>query len=138
MKAHVADYVEYRVSRSEEAFRVARRALEEGDLHEAVGRLYYACFHLVSALLLLDGHTSAKHKGIWTLLDLHWVKPRRLPREMGRFFHRLYRRRQDADYADRVHFNRDEVEEWFKEAQSFAGQLGLEIHNGLSRVRNEE
>lgn len=71
MSSGVHDYVTYRVSRSEEAFRVARRAFEEGDLHEAVGRLYYACFHLVSALLLLEGHSSGKHKGIWTLFDLH-------------------------------------------------------------------
>lgn len=114
---------------------MARRAFEEGDLHEAVGRLYYACFHLVSALLLLEGHSSGTHKGVWTLFDLHWVRTERFPREMGRFFHRLYRRRQDADYADQVQFASDQVEAWLQQAQSFSERLSKEIRDGLSGLQ---
>ena len=96
-------------------------------LHEAVGRLYYSCFHLVSALLLAEGLSSRRHGGVWTQFDIHWVKTERLPREMGRFFHRLYRRRQDADYADRVTFQRSELEAWFEEARVFTDRVSAEI-----------
>jgi len=111
-------------------------ALAEDDLHEAVGRLYYACFYLVSSLLLLEGHTSSKHKGIWTLFDLHCIRTERFPREMGRFLHRLYRRRQDADYSDQVQFEHDEVKDWFEESRLFCVRLRDEIEKGLAGTDN--
>ncbi len=137
MSSDMHEYVRYRVSRSEEAFRVAQRALQEDNLHEAVGRLYYSCFHLVSALLLVEGRSSKRHGGIWTLFDIHWVKAERLPKEMGRFFHRLYRRRQDADYADNVTFRCIEVAGWFQEASSFIDLLRGQIDTLLEADQQE-
>lgn len=57
---------------------------------------------------------------------------------MGRFFHRLYRRRQDADYADQVQFSSDQVEAWLQEAQSFSERLSKEIRDGLSGLQRGE
>ena len=132
MNRETLDYVRYRAARAEEALHVARRALDDGALHETVGRMYYACFYCVSALLLTEGHTSGRHNGVWTLFDLHWINTGRLPKEMGRFFHRLFRNRQDADCADMTTFDRADVEAWLHEAQEFitavSNQIEKQIH----------
>lgn len=127
MSGELSDYVRYRIERSNEAFRVGERALTEDDLHEAVGRLYYACFHLVSALLLLEGYTSKKHRGTWTLFDVHWIKTDRLSKSFGRYYHLLYGHRQDADYADQITFERRDVERWYEDGKKFRDALSSEI-----------
>lgn len=110
MNSRDAEYIRYRIERAREALRVASRALEDGNLHEAVSRLYYVCFHAVSALLLTEGKTAVKHRGVWTLFDQHWINTGRLPKTMGRLYHRFFKNRQDADYGDMVVFERNEVE----------------------------
>jgi uncharacterized protein (UPF0332 family) len=69
MKGETPEYIRYRLARSNEALSAARLMLESGLLYDAVNRLYYACFYAVSALLLTEGLSSAKHKGstrYWT------------------------------------------------------------------------
>jgi len=67
--------IAYRVARAEESLDEARLLLDAGHLNTAVNRLYYACFYAVSALLMSEGHGSAKHSGIRSLFDAHWVNP---------------------------------------------------------------
>ena len=121
------DDVRYRIARSQEALRVGEGASHYGELHEAVGRLYYACFHLVSALPSIEGHRASTHRGISTLFDLHWIKPGRLPLEFGQYHHRIHERRQEADYAMRVTFTLEEVEDWFAFGREFLAALQAEI-----------
>lgn len=137
MRPELVEYVRYRMARANQALRVAKRALEDGDLHETVSRLYYACFYLVSALLLTEGVSAAKHKGIWTLFDQRWINTGRLPKEMGRLYHRLFKNRQTADYSDLVVFSREEVESWFQEATVFMTTISKHIEEQL-RERQKE
>jgi uncharacterized protein (UPF0332 family) len=131
MRTEYRDYVRYRIERAEQALRVARRAVDAGDLHEAVGRLYYVCFHAVCALLLTEGKTATKHQGVWTLFDQTWVKTDRLPREMGRLYHRFFRNRQEADYAEQVVFQPEEVALWLRQATEFLDSIRGETEKQL-------
>ena len=133
MTSDPRDYVRYRVERSEEALRAATRAFDEDDLSEAVGRLYYSCFHLVTALLYTKRLSPTRHGGVWSMFDLNWMAPGRLPREMGRFFHSLYKRRHHADYGDFVVFERSDVQAWFGQAKDFSERISSEIEEYLSR-----
>ncbi len=131
MSGDIRELVRYRVERSREAFCVGERALLDGNFHEAVGRLYYACFHLVSALLLIEGHSSGKHRGVLTLFDIHWVNTGRMPSEFERYLHRIYRRRQDADYVDWVVFELPDVELWYSDGREFMSAVDTQIERLL-------
>jgi uncharacterized protein (UPF0332 family) len=135
MKPEIRAYVRYRLSRAQETLEVARDAFSRGHLHESVSRLYYACFYVVSALLLTDGLRATKHRGIRSLFLQHWVKRGRLPAAMGRFFTHLFDNRQEADYSDLVVFQRAQVEAWITEAERFIGEISSQVEE---RLRLEE
>lgn len=132
MKPESMEYVRYRISRAETTLRLAKLALDNDFLYDAINRLYYACFFAVSALLLAEGHSSSKHKGVQSLFSQHWIRTEKLPASMGRFFHRLYEHRQQSDYTDLTTFDRSDVERWWNEARAFIESISAEIRKLLS------
>ncbi|MEW6359986.1 MAG: HEPN domain-containing protein [Planctomycetota bacterium] len=103
--------------------REAELLLKNGHLHASVNRLYYACFYAVSALLLTERQASASHSGVRALFDQRWIKTGRLPRIMGRCYHRLFDMRQKSDYADLAAFHKEDVQAWLQEAKEFVGEV---------------
>jgi len=61
------ELITYRCLRSEETLNEAKLLFDAGYYNAAVNRLYYACFYIVSALLLTEGMSSAKHSGVKAL-----------------------------------------------------------------------
>ncbi len=109
MKPETIAYIRYRMAGAEETLQAAKLLFEGGHLPDAVSRLYYACFYMVSALLWTEKLSSSKHTGIRSLFARHWIKTGRLPAELGRFYHHLFEFRHQADYG-RVTFKREDVE----------------------------
>ena len=130
MKPEERDYLEYRMTRAAESLEVARLALENNHLQDAVNRLYYGCFYMVTALLQTKGLASGKHSGVRALFNQNWIKTGALPHAMGRFYQEIFERRQEGDYADLVAFNRDDVIAWMRTAEEFTGAIAalVEAH----------
>ena len=78
--------------------------------NSAVNRMYYACFHMVSALLILHGIEVKSHMGVRQAFGLHFVKTGILGPDCGRIFSKIYDKRQSSDYDDFREFTREEVE----------------------------
>lgn len=131
MKPETQELVRHRVERANETMEVARWALDNDHLIDAVNRLYYACFYAVSALLLAEGLSSSKHTGVLSLFIRHWTNTGRLPVELSRFYKDLFKHRQQGDYHDLVIFQHDEVEAWFEEAAAFVARISEEIEKML-------
>jgi uncharacterized protein (UPF0332 family) len=51
MNPEQRDYLNHRMVRAAESLEVARLAFENNHLQDAVNRMYFACFYMVSALL---------------------------------------------------------------------------------------
>ncbi len=117
---------------------MAKLALNNDFLYDTVNRLYYACFFAVSALLLTEGRSSSKHKGVQSLFSLHWIHTGKLPSSMGRFFHRIYEHRQKSDYTDLVTFERSDVESWCEETNVFVARISDEIDKLLPAASEED
>ena len=64
----------------------------------AAGRLYYAVFHAVSALLVHDKIRIKSHKGAYTMFCLHYVNTGKVPREYGNRYRQLEIMREESDY----------------------------------------
>lgn len=119
MKREDVLYIEYRLRRGRDTLDEAAELLRAGYLYGAVNRLYYACFHAVSALLFAEGQVSSKHSGVRSLFNQHWIRTGRLSPEMGQLYRSLFDLRQDSDYGAIVSFERLDVEHWFDDASHF-------------------
>ena len=61
-------------------------------------RLYYACFHAVSALLIEYGYAFKSHEGLVNLFGMHFVRTNLVDIELGRFLSQLQSMREKGDY----------------------------------------
>jgi len=108
-----------RLERADEALTEAKIMLEHRHGNAAVNRLYYACFYVVSALLLTQGLHSPKHSGVRSLFNRYWVKTGLISSRLADIYNWLFDHRQKGDYGDFVRFQPDEVTPWVDEAKAF-------------------
>lgn len=89
-----------KVRRSRETWVEAKGIIANGYWYAAANRLYYACYYMVSALLLKQGVSANTHGGIIGLFGLHFVKSGIVSHEMGKLYSHLFELRQLGDYDD--------------------------------------
>jgi uncharacterized protein (UPF0332 family) len=92
--------VEHRLRTAEQAFQ-AVLALRQLDLRlDALSRLYFAAFHWMKALLSWENVEAKSHRGVHTLVGLHFIVPGRLEPAHQQTFSRLETWRDKADYQE--------------------------------------
>ena len=111
--------IHYRLGRAQESLDEARLLADAGRWTACVNRLYYSCFYAVSALLVRDGLASSRHTGVRSLLNRHYVRTGKVPRELARVYNDLFERRQEGDYVDFVRFQADQVRPWIPQTEAF-------------------
>jgi uncharacterized protein len=111
--------IHYRLCRAQESLDDARLLAEANRWNACVNRLYYSCFYAVSALLVRDGLSSSRHTGVRSLLNRHYVRTGKVPRDLARVYNDLFERRQEGDYADFVRFQADQVRPWILQTEVF-------------------
>ena len=118
-----ADYIEYRIGRSEEAFKDAKLLAGNESWNSCVNRLYYACFYVVSGLLLDIDIQPKTHKGIKINFLMHFVKTEKIDKNLGKFYTNLHDWRGEGDYADYVDFNKTMVFPLIAETEIFINTI---------------
>jgi len=98
-----------KVRRSQETWVETKGIMESKYWYAAANRMYYACFYMVSALLLKDGFVSHTHNGAISLFGLHFVKTGIVSSELGKFYSQLFELRQTGDYDDWKVVGEDDV-----------------------------
>ncbi len=106
--------------------------IDDNRLLSAVNRLYYATFYAIQALLLTKNLSSAKHSGVRSLFQQKFVKEGIIQKELGHFYNQLFKNRQKSDYEDYVHFDKEQVNEWYIRAVNFIKVLSSTIEEYLS------
>ncbi len=123
------DLIKYRREKAAKTLEDASTLFDTGSFFSTVNRIYYALFYEVTALLLTRNLSSAKHSGIRSMFNEHFVKTGIVDVEIGKFFSRMFDFRQKGDYADFIEFKEAEVKEWLKAAQEYLKQLEQIITN---------
>ncbi len=90
----------HRLARSREALAEGEQLLRSGASMGAVNRFYYAAFHAARSLLALREVDSARHSGVISLFQTHFVKTELLSPDVAKALPRSFEKRQNADYAD--------------------------------------
>ena len=101
--------VNYRRQKSHESLKEAKEVIKLGFWSLAGNRLYYAAFHMASALLLDKGITARSHSGVIHLIGAQFVTKGLLEKEYGRLFSRLFEMRQSGDYDDMYDVTEEEI-----------------------------
>jgi uncharacterized protein (UPF0332 family) len=109
MNQSQADYIQYRIEKSDEFFKDAQLLAENSRWQSCVNRLYYSCFHLIDALLSLDDISAKTHEGLKTKFLQLYVKTEEVDMELGKLYTQLLDWRHESDYSVFVEFDKDEV-----------------------------
>lgn len=92
--------ISYRIQKSETAMIEARDNALLNHWSLVANRLYYAVFHMASALMVDKGFASKTHSGLICMLGQEFVTRGLLSREDARLASRLLNMRQAGDYDD--------------------------------------
>lgn len=106
--------IAYRIQKSEQTMVEARDCAKMGHWSLAANRLYYALFHVASALLVDKGYTSKTHSGIICIIGQEFVTKGLLTSEDGRLLSRLQNMRQSGDYDDMFDWTERDIKPLFE------------------------
>lgn len=88
-----------------------------------MGRIYYACFYAVSALLLCKGLSAHRHSGVRALFHRELVKPGLASVKASKYYDALLEERLRADYGDFATFETAQVKDWLDKAPGFLAEI---------------
>ncbi len=125
------ELIRYRQRKARETLEDAALLFHSGRLSSTLNRIYYALFYEVVALLLTADLSSAKHTGVRSLFNEHFVRAGKVPVELGQFYSRMYDFRQKGDYGDFVEFEKEKVKEWLDQASMFLDEMNKIIENEM-------
>lgn len=115
--------IRYRLGVARRMLDAARVLHDKGHDDSAVNRLYYACFHAVSALMTLRGMTSKKHSGVRSLFGVHFVKTGIISKDFAALYNELWDARRMADYSEFYEPEAMTVARWLPLAEGFINEI---------------
>ena len=122
------DVVSYRLQSAKDLLVEINSHIERGFYNTAMNRMYYACFYVVSALLLNAGIDGVRtHEGVRQMFNKHFVLTGIVSKEWGRFYSVVYGNRSEADYEDFKDFDLSEVQEIYPKVCEFVGMIEKQI-----------
>lgn len=86
--------------KAKEALQEAKLLGESHHWNTSANRLYYACFYIVTAYLVMNNLQASTHKGVKIAFNQELIRSRRIGSEFGRLYNDLLNLRLDADYRD--------------------------------------
>lgn len=124
--------IQYRMKRARVTLRDAKLLYEQGgDPASIVNRSYYSMFYAALALLAAKGYESSKkHQGVLALFDQHFIKPKILPVEMGKFLHYAFDTRQLGDYEEDAELTKAKALQVLESAVKFINSIEEKLSTG--------
>lgn len=115
--------IEIRIKKAKETIEDARIALENARLRNALNRIYYAIFYIVSALAAKDDFSTSKHRQLMGWFIKNYVSNGRIDAEFSNIYKKAFENRQESDYEDFVEFETEEVESHFADMKVFVEEI---------------
>ena len=119
----------YRLNDGKEKLKAAKILFKNDSYKNSVSRSYYAMFASARALLATKSLDSAKHSGVVSLFNLHFVKTGIVDKECGKLLAEAKNIREESDYGDFIIVSKEEAkiqiehaEKFIKEAEKILGK----------------
>lgn len=109
----------YRLERAKEDIKTARVNIDNGLYKGAVNRSYYAIFHAIRAVNVLDGFDASKHSSVIAHFNQYHVHTGEFQKDTYKIIDSAYRIREKCDYSDFFIVSKEEAEEQLRKAELF-------------------
>ncbi len=113
------DYIDYKLARAEDALKGASVLIKEKLWLDALSKIYYAAFYIVSALLINMQLNPKTHGGAKALFHKEFVLTGIIDKEFGRLYDTLLAKRFEADYEDFAIIDDDDVPKYLESVKVF-------------------
>ena len=110
---------QYRMERAKEDIVTAKVNIDNGLYKGAVNRSYYAIFHAIRAVNVLDGFDASKHSAVITHFNQFHVHTGDFEKFTYKIIDSAYRIREKCDYSDFFIVSKEEAEEQYNKAIEF-------------------
>lgn len=117
------DVIAYRIEKAHKCLEEAKAVADLNFWNLAGNRLYYAIFHVCTALLLDKGLSAKTHAGVIHLIGSKFVATGLLNRDCGRLISRLYELRQSGDYDDLYDATEEEILPYIEKVANMIKQV---------------
>lgn len=121
MESSIGELSKYRYNRAVEELENAQQMLIDGRYKLALNRSYYAIFHSMRAVNVLDSFDSSKHSGVIAHFNQNHVKNGDFDKEASKIIRNASEMREHADYEDFFVASKQDAEEQTQQAECFLG-----------------
>lgn len=123
-------YISGAIDISREKTEAAIDAYKRKNYGQVLSSMYYAYFHIIKALLNKQGFDPKSHEGVYTMLNLHFIKPRMFDKKFSRLFERLHKNREIADYNSIApKFDKKDADTFINEFAELTPEIISALHN---------
>ena len=109
----------YRLERAKEDLQTARANQDSGFFKASVNRSYYAIFHSIRAVNILDGFDASKHSSVIAHFNQYYVHTGEFDRGIYKIIDGAYRIREKCDYSDFFLVSKEDSAKQLANAESF-------------------
>lgn len=120
------------LDKSDKNMEQANANAELGYWDLVANRIYYAVFHAVNAMLLIDGIKTTTHKGVSVLFGRHYVLQGIFSRQDGMLYGKLQSMREKADYQNVFHLEEEKGRQLIEEAEGVRKRIVAYIYRRIS------
>ena len=115
--------VNYRIQKAQNTMIEAKDNANLKHWNLVANRLYYAVFHMASALLIDKGFTAKSHNGIFCILGHEFIAKGVLNKDDAKLASRLQNMRQSGDYDDMFDWTEEDVFPLFEKTETLLQKM---------------
>lgn len=128
----------YRLEKAKENLRTAIENLENAHISASINRSYYCIFHLIRAILALDGFDSKKHSGIIAYFRQNYIKTQIFGKMYSEIIGMAFELRNKDDYDDFVFIGISEASKQVANARLFLDAVEAYLENRWQCIAEEQ
>lgn len=113
----------YRLERAKEDLQAAKVNHDSGLFKASINRSYYAIFHGIRAVNILDGFDASKHSSVIAHFNQYFVHTGEFDRGLYKIIDGAYRIREKSDYSDFFTASREDAAIQLEHAETFVEKV---------------
>lgn len=117
------ELAKYRIARSKASLEEAKFLSQRNYWNTVANRLYYSCFYIASAYLVIREMEASTHNGIKIGFNKWLIRQGELDKRYGELYNNLFNLRQDADYRDYKDVSGEKIEPFIKEVEELVSRV---------------
>lgn len=123
MVSRIKELSIYRLHKAEEDLEAARLLLQQALYKVSLNRSYYAVFHAMRSVTILEEFDSSKHSGVIAYFNQHFVKTGIFDKSASKVIKSAFMLREKSDYEDFYIASKKEAEEQLEKAAFFVSMV---------------